>query len=189
MRNIQKKLDELTNWVKRPQIGARGLVYVKYNEDQTFKSSVDKFYNASNLKQWAKKCGANPGDLLLILSGEKPDIQSQMNELRLFMGSRLGLRDAKIFKPIWVVDFPLLEKDETNNSFHAMHHPFTSPKTSDLAMLETNPENVKANAYDLSINGVEVGGGSIEFMTGKFRKKCLRFLDLAKKKPKPNLDF
>ena len=125
----RKKLDELTDWVKRPQIGARGLVYVKYNEDQTFKSSVDKFYDVSNLKEWAKKCGASPGDLLLILSGKKSDVQSQMNELRLLMGSRLGLRDPKVFKPVWVVDFPLLEKDEISNSFHAMHHPFTSPKT------------------------------------------------------------
>ena len=124
----RKKLDELTDWVKRPQIGARGLVYVKYNEDQTFKSSVDKFYDVSNLKEWAKKCGASPGDLLLILSGKKSDVQSQMNELRLLMGSRLGLRNPKVFKPVWVVDFPLLEKDEISNSFHAMHHPFTSPK-------------------------------------------------------------
>ena len=124
----RKKLDELTNWVKRPQIGAKGLVYVKYNEDHTFKSSVDKFYDPSHLKQWAERCGANPGDLLLILSGKKSTVQAQMNELRLLMGSRLGLRDPKVFKPVWVVDFPLLEKDELSNSFHAMHHPFTSQK-------------------------------------------------------------
>ena len=135
----RKKLDELSDWVKRPQIGAKGLVYLKYNVDQTFKSSVDKFYDSSSLIKWVNKCNSKPGDLILILSGKKSSVQRQMNELRLLMGSRLGLRDPKIFKPIWVVDFPLLEKDETTNSFHAMHHPFTSPKKSDLEMLETNP--------------------------------------------------
>lgn len=185
----RKKLDELTNWVKRPQIGARGLVYVKYNEDQTFKSSVDKFYDASHLKQWAEKCGASPGDLLLILSGKKSDVQSQMNELRLLMGSRLGLRDPKVFKPVWVVDFPLLEKDEISNSFHAMHHPFTSPKTSDLAMLETNPENVRANAYDLAINGVEVGGGSIRIHDRKIQEKMFEILGFSKKEAEAQFGF
>ena len=185
----RKKLDELTDWVKRPQIGARGLVYVKYNEDQTFKSSVDKFYDVSNLKQWVKKCGASPGDLLLILSGEKSDIQSQMNELRLLMGSRLGLRDSKIFKPVWVVDFPLLEKDEISNSFHAIHHPFTSPKTSDLAMLETNPENVRANAYDLAINGVEVGGGSIRIHDRKIQGKMFEILGFSKEEAEAQFGF
>ena len=185
----RKKLDELTNWVKRPQIGARGLVYVKYNEDQTFKSSVDKFYDASHLKQWAEKCRASPGDLLLILSGKKSDVQSQMNELRLLMGSRLGLRDPKVFKPVWVVDFPLLEKDEISNSFHAMHHPFTSPKTSDLAMLETNPENVRANAYDLAINGVEVGGGSIRIHDRKIQEKMFEILGFSKKEAEAQFGF
>ena len=185
----RKKLDELTDWVKRPQIGARGLVYVKYNEDQTFKSSVDKFYDVSNLKEWAKKCGASPGDLLLILSGKKSDVQSQMNELRLLMGSRLGLRDPKVFKPVWVVDFPLLEKDEISNSFHAMHHPFTSPKTSDLAMLETNPENVRANAYDLAINGVEVGGGSIRIHDRKIQEKMFEILGFSKKEAEAQFGF
>ena len=185
----RKKLDELTDWVKRPQIGARGLVYVKYNEDQTFKSSVDKFYDVSNLKEWAKKCGTNPGDLLLILSGKKSDVQSQMNELRLLMGSRLGLRDPKVFKPVWVVDFPLLEKDEISNSFHAMHHPFTSPKTSDLALLETNPENVRANAYDLAINGVEVGGGSIRIHDRKIQEKMFEILGFSKKEAEAQFGF
>ena len=185
----RKKLDELTDWVKRPQIGARGLVYVKYNEDQTFKSSVDKFYDVSNLKEWAKKCGASPGDLLLILSGKKSDVQSQMNELRLLMGSRLGLRDTKVFKPVWVVDFPLLEKDEISNSFHAMHHPFTSPKTSDLAMLETNPENVRANAYDLAINGVEVGGGSIRIHDRKIQEKMFEILGFSKEEAEAQFGF
>ena len=185
----RKKLDELTDWVKRPQIGARGLVYVKYNEDQTFKSSVDKFYDVSNLKEWAKKCGASPGDLLLILSGKKSDVQSQMNELRLLMGSRLGLRDPKVFKPVWVVDFPLLEKDEISNSFHAMHHPFTSPKTSDLAFLETNPENIRANAYDLAINGVEVGGGSIRIHDRKIQEKMFEILGFSKEEAEAQFGF
>ena len=185
----RKKLDELTDWVKRPQIGARGLVYVKYNEDQTFKSSVDKFYDVSNLKEWAKKCGASPGDLLLILSGKKSDVQSQMNELRLLMGSRLGLRDPKVFKPVWVVDFPLLEKDEISNSFHAMHHPFTSPKVSDLALLETNPENVRANAYDLAINGVEVGGGSIRIHDRKVQEKMFEILGFSKEEAEAQFGF
>lgn len=185
----RKKLDELSDWVKRPQIGARGLVYVKYNEDQTFKSSVDKFYDVSNLKEWAKKCGASPGDLLLILSGKKSDVQSQMNELRLLMGSRLGLRDPKVFKPVWVVDFPLLENDEISNSFHAMHHPFTSPKTSDLAILETNPENVRANAYDLAINGVEVGGGSIRIHDRKIQEKMFEILGFSKEEAEAQFGF
>ena len=185
----RKKLDELTNWVKRPQIGAKGLVYVKYNEDQTFKSSVDKFYDSSHLKQWAERCGANPGDLLLILSGKKSTVQAQMNELRLLMGSRLGLRDPKVFKPVWVVDFPLLEKDELSNSFHAMHHPFTSPKTGDLTMLETNPENVRANAYDLAINGVEVGGGSIRIHDRKIQEKMFEILGFSKKEAEAQFGF
>ena len=185
----RKKLDELTNWVKRPQIGAKGLVYVKYNEDQTFKSSVDKFYDTSHLKQWAERCGANPGDLLLILSGKKSTVQGQMNELRLLMGSRLGLRDPKVFKPVWVVDFPLLEKDELSNSFHAMHHPFTSPKTGDLTMLETNPENVRANAYDLAINGVEVGGGSIRIHDRKVQEKMFEILGFSKKEAEAQFGF
>ena len=185
----RKKLDELTNWVKRPQIGAKGLVYVKYNEDHTFKSSVDKFYDPSHLKQWAEKCGASPGDLLLILSGKKSTVQGQMNELRLLMGSRLGLRDPKVFKPVWVVDFPLLEKDELSNSFHAMHHPFTSPKTGDLTMLETNPENVRANAYDLAINGVEVGGGSIRIHDRKIQEKMFEILGFSKEEAEAQFGF
>jgi len=185
----RKKLDELTDWVKRPQIGARGLIYVKYNENQTFKSSVDKFYDVSTLKEWAKKCGTNPGDLILILSGKKSDVQSQMNELRLLMGSRLGLRDPKVFKPVWVVDFPLLEKDEISNSFHAMHHPFTSPKVSDLALLETNPENVRANAYDLAINGVEVGGGSIRIHDRKIQEKMFEILGFSKEEAEAQFGF
>ncbi len=157
----RKQLDELTNWVKRPQIGAKGLVYVKCNEDGTFKSTVDKFYSNEDLKSWAEKMGAEPGDLILVLTGEEKSTRKQMSELRLKMGEELGLRDRNIFKPLWVVDFPLLEWDEETKRFHAMHHPFTSPKKEDIPLLETDPGAVRANAYDLVINGVEIGGGSI----------------------------
>lgn len=157
----RKQLDELTNWVKRPQIGAKGLVYVKCNADGSFKSSVDKFYGQEDLKAWADRMGAEPGDLLLVLSGEEKATRKQMSELRLKMGEELGLRDRNVFKPLWVVDFPLLEWDEETERFHAMHHPFTSPKKEDIPLLETNPGSVRANAYDLVINGVEIGGGSI----------------------------
>jgi len=185
----RKKLDELSDWVKRPQIGAKGLVYLKYNVDQTFKSSVDKFYDSSSLIKWVNKCNSKPGDLILILSGKKSSVQTQMNELRLLMGSRLGLRDPKIFKPIWVVDFPLLEKDETTNSFHAMHHPFTSPKKSDLEMLETNPEKVRANAYDLAINGVEVGGGSIRIHDRNIQEKMFEILGFSEEEAEAQFGF
>ncbi|PRY89621.1 aspartate--tRNA ligase [Mongoliibacter ruber] len=157
----RKQLDELTNWVKRPQIGAKGLVYVKCNADGTFKSSVDKFYNQDDLKAWADTMGAEPGDLLLVLSGDEKSTRKQMSELRLKMGEDLGLRDRNVFKPLWVVDFPLLEWDEETQRYHAMHHPFTSPKTEDIPLLESDPGAVRANAYDLVINGVEIGGGSI----------------------------
>ena len=185
----RKKLDELSDWVKRPQIGAKGLVYLKYNIDQTFKSSVDKFYDSNSLIKWVNKCNSKPGDLILILSGKKLSVQTQLNELRLLMGSRLGLRDSKIFKPIWVVDFPLLEKDETTNSFHAMHHPFTSPKKSDLEMLETKPEKVRANAYDLAINGVEVGGGSIRIHDRNIQEKMFEILGFSKKEAEAQFGF
>ena len=185
----RKKLDELSDWVRRPQIGAKGLVYLKYNIDQTFKSSVDKFYDSSSLIKWVNKCNSKPGDLILILSGKKSSVQTQLNELRLLMGSRLGLRDSKIFKPIWVVDFPLLEKDETTNSFHAMHHPFTSPKKSDLEMLETKPEKVRANAYDLAINGVEVGGGSIRIHDRNIQEKMFEILGFSKKEAEAQFGF
>lgn len=157
----RKQLDELTDWVKRPQIGAKGLVYLKYNADGSLKSTVDKFYTAENLQDWAKACDAQAGDLILVLSGDAKSVRKQMSELRLKMGEQLGLRDRTIFKPLWVVDFPLLEWDEESKRFHAMHHPFTSPKREDIPLLETDPGAVRANAYDLVINGVEIGGGSI----------------------------
>ena len=157
----RKQIDELTDWVKRPQIGAKGLVYVRYNPDGSLKSSVDKFYSQEDLTDWANAFGAEPGDLMLVLSGEAKSTRKQMSELRLKMGEDLGLRDRTVFKPLWVVDFPLLEWDEETKRFHAMHHPFTSPKREDIPLLETDPGSVRANAYDLVINGVEIGGGSI----------------------------
>jgi aspartyl-tRNA synthetase len=157
----RKQLDELTDWVKRPQIGAKGLIYVRYQEDGVLKSSVDKFYTQDQLKTWADACGAVPGDLMLVLSGDEKTTRKQVSELRLKMGEDLGLRDRTVFVPLWVVDFPLLEWDEESQRFHAMHHPFTSPKREDIPLLESDPGSVRANAYDLVINGVEVGGGSI----------------------------
>ena len=185
----RKKLDELTDWVRRSQIGAKGLAYVKYNKDQSFKSSLDKFYDADTLKKWAEKCNSNPGDLILILSGDKAIVQKQMNELRLLMGERLELRDPWVFKPIWVVDFPLLEKDEETNSYHAMHHPFTSPKSEDLKMLNSDPSKVRANAYDLSINGVEVGGGSIRIHDRNIQEKMFEILGFSKEEAENQFGF
>lgn len=157
----RKQLDELTEWVKRPQIGAKGLIYVRYQQDDVLKSSVDKFYSQAKLKSWADALGAVPGDLLLVLSGDEKSTRKQLSELRLKMGEELGLRDRSVFVPLWVVDFPLLDWDEESQRFHAMHHPFTSPKREDIPLLESDPGSVRANAYDLVINGVEVGGGSI----------------------------
>ncbi len=157
----RKQLDELTEWVKRPQIGAKGLIYVRYQQDGILKSSVDKFYSQEQLKAWADAVGAVPGDLILVLSGDEKSTRKQLSELRLKMGEELGLRDRSVFVPLWVVDFPLLEWDEESQRFHAMHHPFTSPKREDIPLLESDPGAVRANAYDLVINGVEVGGGSI----------------------------
>ena len=172
----RKQLDELTDFVKRPQIGAKGLVYVKCNDDGTFKSSVDKFYTNDDLKQWAEKAGASAGDLILVLSGETNATRKQLNELRLKMGNLLGLRDPKVFKPLWVVDFPLLEWDEETGRYHAMHHPFTSPKQQDVTMLDSDPGKVRANAYDLVINGVEIGGGSIRIHDKSLQKKMFKVL-------------
>ena len=157
----RKQLDKLTDWVKRPQIGAKGLVYCKVNEDGTFKSSVDKFFSPEDQAAWASHSGANTGDLILMLSGDLDMVRKQLCELRLHMGAELGLRDPKVFKPLWVVDFPLLEWDEDTERYHAMHHPFTSPKPEQMDILESDPGAVKANAYDMVINGVEIGGGSI----------------------------
>ncbi|MFW0714787.1 aspartate--tRNA ligase [Pedobacter sp. N23S346] len=157
----RKQLDELTDFIKRPQIGATGLIYARHNEDGTIKSSVDKFFNEEDLKQWSEAFETEKGDLLLILAGSTEKVRKQLNELRLEMGNRLGLRDKNTFSALWVLDFPLLEWDEETERYHAMHHPFTSPKPEDISLLDTDPKNVRANAYDMVINGTEVGGGSI----------------------------
>ena len=157
----RKELDGLTDWVKRPQIGAKGLVYCKVNADGTTKSSVDKFFDDGARAAWVAAAGAQPGDLILLLSGGLDATRKQLSELRLHMGSALGLRDPKVFRPLWVIDFPLLEWDEESQRFHAMHHPFTSPKPEHFNLIDTDPGAVRANAYDMVINGVEIGGGSI----------------------------
>ncbi len=174
----RKQLDELTEFVKRSQIGAKGLVYVKWNEDGTMKSSVDKFYGETDLRAWMERCGGQAGDLLLILVGPKMKTLPQLCELRLEMGNRLGLRDKNVFKALWVVDFPLLEWDEETQRFYAMHHPFTAPKPEDIPLMDTDPGRVRANAYDMVINGVEVGGGSIRIHDSALQSKmfdCLGF--------------
>ena len=185
----RKQLDELTDFVKRPQIGAKGLIYVRYNEDGTIKSSVDKFYTEDDLKKWLERCQAKPGDLLLILSGETEKTQKQLSELRLEMGSRLGLRNKFDYQCLWVVDFPLLEKDEELNRFFAKHHPFTSPKPEDIPLLDTNPAAVRANAYDIVINGVEVGGGSIRIHDSQLQKKMFSVLGFTEERAQQQFGF
>jgi aspartyl-tRNA synthetase len=185
----RKQLDELTDFVKKPQIGAKGLVYVKCNEDGTFKSSVDKFYAQEDLKAWAEQFDANPGDLILVLAGDKHKTQHALSELRLEMGSRLGLRDKNMFMPLWVVDFPLLEWDEEAQRFFAMHHPFTSPKLEDVDLLSTDPAKVRANAYDLVINGVEIGGGSIRIHNDELQHKMFDLLGFTKDEAEEQFGF
>ncbi len=185
----RKEIDALTDFVKKPQIGARGLVYVKCNEDGSFKSSVDKFYDQEQLKAWASACGANPGDLILVLAGDKEATRKQMNELRLEMGSRLGLRDKDKVAVAWVVDFPLLEWDEETGRYHAMHHPFTSPIPEDLDKLESDPGNVNANAYDLVINGVEVGGGSIRIHDSQVQARMFKALGFSDQEAQEQFGF
>lgn len=185
----RKQIDALTEWVKRPQIGAKGLVYVKCNEDGTFKSSVDKFYTQEDLKAWAEKANAKAGDLILVLSGDAKTTRKQMSELRLKMGEELGLRDRNVFKPLWVVDFPLLEWDEETQRYHAMHHPFTSPKKEDIPLLETDPGAVRANAYDLVINGVEIGGGSIRIHDRPTQQLMFKHLGFSEEEAQKQFGF
>ena len=185
----RKQLDKLTDFVRKPQIGAKGLVYVKYNADGTFKSSLDKFYSQDDLKAWAEKFDAKPGDLILVLSGEADKTRKQLNELRLEMGNQLNLRDPNVFKPLWVVDFPLLEWDEESNRFHAMHHPFTSPKKEHEDKLESEPGKVNANAYDLVINGVEIGGGSIRIHNRELQKKMFKVLGFTDEEAQAQFGF
>lgn len=185
----RKELDGLTDFVKRPQIGAKGLVYVKCEQDGTFKSSVDKFYSQEDLKSWAEKMNAKEGDLLLILSGDKVATQKQLCELRLEMGERLGLRDKNVFAPLWVVDFPLLEWDEESGRFKAMHHPFTAPKPEDVQFIETAPEKVRANAYDMVLNGVELGGGSVRIHNGEMQQKMFACLGLSQEEAQSKFGY
>ena len=185
----RKEIDQLTDWVKRPQIGAKGLVYVKCNQNGSFKSSVDKFYSQDDLKEWAKRCGAKTGDLLLILSGDLNHSRKAMSELRLEMGTRLKLRNPNVFKPLWVTDFPLLEQNQETGKWHAMHHPFTSPVAEDVNKLFDNPGAVWANAYDMVINGVEVGGGSIRIHQRKMQEKIFDILGFTKEEAQTQFGF
>lgn len=185
----RKQLDALTDWVKRPQIGATGLVYLKCNPDGTFKSSVDKFYSQEDLAAWAAHAGAVAGDLLLVLSGNLEKTRKQMNELRLHMGNELGLRNPNVFKPLWVLDFPLLEWDEDNNRYHAMHHPFTSPKPEDMHLIQDQPGKIRANAYDLAMNGVELGGGSIRIHDRELQSRMFDLLGFTKEEAQAQFGF
>jgi len=185
----RKQLDELTEWLKRPQIGATGLIYCRYGADGTLKSSVDKFYGEDDLTNLAAALEAAPGDLILMLAGQTDKVRKQMSELRLEMGSRLGLRDKNKFAPLWVLDFPLLEWDEETGRYHAMHHPFTSPKPEDIAMLDTNPGDVRANAYDLVINGVEIGGGSIRIHDRALQSLMFKHLGFSPEEAQKQFGF
>lgn len=185
----RKQLDELTDFVKRPQVGAKGLIYLRCNEDGTFKSSVDKFYSEEELKKWADKCNAKAGDLILVLSGETATTQAQLSALRLHLGNQLGLRNPDIYAPLWVYDFPLLEWNEESGRFHAMHHPFTSPKTEDLHLLETDPGKVRANAYDLVLNGTEIGGGSIRIHDRAVQSRMFDLLGFTKEEAQAQFGF
>lgn len=185
----RKQLDELTEWIKRPQIGASGLIYIKLNSDGTIKSSVDKFFNPDELKTIAGVFGARTGDLILILAGKKKKTLSQLSELRLEMGGRLGLRNKNKFVPLWVVDFPLFEWDDETRRFYAMHHPFTSPKPEDIPFFESDPGRVRANAYDCVINGVELGGGSIRIYDQQLQQVMFRILGFTKEQAEYQFGF
>jgi aspartyl-tRNA synthetase len=185
----RKQLDALTDFVRKPQVGANGLVYVKCNADGTFKSSVDKFFSQDDLKIWAEAMSAVPGDLLLVLAGNRDKTQSALSDLRLEMGDRLGLRDKDKFAPCWVVDFPLLEWNEDDNRFYAKHHPFTSPKLEDISLFDTDPGKMRANAYDFVINGVEIGGGSIRIFNAELQQKMFAALGISKEEAEEKFGF
>lgn len=185
----RKQLDELTDFVKRPQVGASGLVYIKYNEDGTFKSSVDKFFTADKLKAVAERFKASPGDLMLVMAGKREKTQTSLSCLRLEMGSRLGLRDPFNYSPLWVVDFPLLEWDEETGRYYAKHHPFTSPKPEDYPKLFTSPGEVRANAYDLVVNGTEIGGGSIRIHDRKMQNDMFKALGFSEEEAQEQFGF
>lgn len=185
----RKQLDELTKFVQRPQVGAKGLVYVRYNTDGSVKSSIDKFYTEAELKVLVDKMGAKPGDLVLILAGDKKKTLSALNDLRLEMGEQLGLRDRSKFAPLWVVDFPLLEWDDETQRFYAMHHPFTSPRMEDMELFNTDPGKVRANAYDFVVNGVEIGGGSIRIFDAAIQERMFDILGFTKEEAEKQFGF
>jgi len=185
----RKQLDKLTEFVKKPQVGAKGLVYVKCNEDGSYKSSIDKFFSQEDLKAWAELANAKAGDLILVLSGKTNEVRKQMNELRLEMGTQLGLRDKNTYSCLWVVDFPLLEWDEESERFHAMHHPFTSSIKEDEHLLDSKPEDIRANAYDMVINGVELGGGSIRIHDKTIQAKMFKALGFSDEEAKAQFGF
>ena len=185
----RKQIDELTDFVKRPQIGAKGLVWVKVEADGSIKSSVGKFYSDEDLKTWAERCEARPGDLLLILAGKTMPTRKALNELRLEMGNRLGLRDKNVFAPLWVVDFPMFEWDEETQRYYAMHHPFTKPKDEDIPLLDSDTGNVRANAYDMVVNGVELGGGSIRIHDPKLQDKMFALLGFTEERAQAQFGF
>ena len=185
----RKEIDKLVDWVRRPQVGALGMVYVKCNEDGSYKSSVDKFYNQDDLAKWAEVTGAKAGDLICVLSGDTNKVRAQLSALRMEMAERLGLRNPKEFAPLWVVDFPLLELDEETGHYHAMHHPFTSPKPGQLELLDSKPGEVKANAYDLVLNGNEIGGGSIRIHDKEIQAIMLKKLGFSDEEAKAQFGF
>jgi len=185
----RKEIDGLIDWVKRPQVGASGMVYSKCNDDGTFKSSVDKFYDQDDLANWAKVTGAKPGDMIFVLSGPADKTRAQLSALRMELATRLGLRNPAEFAPLWVVDFPLLELDEESGRYHAMHHPFTSPKPEDMALLETEPGKVRANAYDMVLNGNEIGGGSIRIHDKATQQLMFKYLGFTEEEAKAQFGF
>ena len=185
----RKQIDKLSDFVKRPQIGAKGLIYCKYNSDGSFKSSVDKFFSQEDLAKWAQKMGAEKGDLMFLLCGDTDKVRKQMSELRLELAQQLGWRDPKVFAPLWVVDFPLLEWDEETERYHAMHHPFTSPKPNDIGKLDSDPAAVRANAYDLVMNGSEIGGGSIRIHDKELQRLMFKHLGFSEQEAKDQFGF
>ncbi len=185
----RKEIDNIIKWVKRPQVGATGMIYSRCNDDGSFKSSVDKFYDQEDLAKWAEITGAKPGDLVCVLSGDKNKVRAQLSALRMELAERLGLRDPKVFAPLWVIDFPLLELDEETGHYHAMHHPFTSPKPGQLELLDSNPGDVKANAYDLVLNGNEIGGGSIRIHDKETQAIMFKHLGFSEEEAKAQFGF
>ena len=185
----RKQIDELTEYVKRPQVGAKGLIWVKFEQDGSIKSSVGKFFTPEQLQKWGEKAGATPGDLLLVMTGDTMKVRKQLCELRLEMGNRLGLRDKNVFAPLWVIDFPLFEWDDETQRFYAMHHPFTAPNPNDIPMLDTDPGKVRATAYDIVVNGTELGGGSIRIHNSELQDKMFKLLGFTPERAHEQFGF